>query len=806
MRRRLLGILVLMLAAALPAAAQNSTLVSGTITDPNGLPYSFAQVQAQLIPIGGTPTVPPPCNNQAAVGCVVPAFLPTQTDVNGSFSMTMASNAALNPSGTHWQFTVNENGVPPPIGFGPQSFVVTLTISGATQSITAALNAAAPALARITGGTTGVTLLNGLTGALTISPGIGIGVSAAGSSITISNQGAYFPAVGTNCNTVFLLSAVLNPQLATTTGYFNAQCYSGDAGAQLATAVAAAIAAGGGTADASSALLGPLSWTSGELATCGDLNSDAVNIDLPPSGTSTITATGGTSALVTAYTGCAMHSPTLNQFSFVNGSLASSTSTPTVGAEYGLLVTRGTQTLSQYFDLGPFGITQHSKGFSSGIECEFEASQDVSYFHGINCFDSSTTDTAIIRLRPVANSNLCCGVLFSRITADGNSVGPTGMVWQADSTSGYNQWFIYFDTASIGQPKAGVPNFSCVDTSSTFKITGHITMLYEEPTHGLPNDAEPFNIFNNCNHIWIDEIQAMSFSTGEQGPIVQVNGTIPEHLHFGHMYCDEYSDPWVLPCVGLQDNVRNWTVKSDPEGHVGTIDTDEQHFGGVESFRDGLTNSDFVQYRLSTPTVITDLVTLDPGSGADITQLDCESATITAGQACQFQLFRNTNITGAAILQVFPGDGTSTPGIQFSGKASTASYVAGLTGQCFAIGNNTACTGKTLLVGTANQFTIDPSGNTMWAAGSHLGSQSGTSDTFGTVNIASSTTATTSFTTSFPTTVQCTVTPQETTAGTIPATGAFSWYPVPGTAPFTGVRVDVANSGTWKFTYHCFGD
>lgn len=141
-------LLAAVLLSMLPAAAQNTTTVTGTITDPNGLPYSNALVQAQLLPTGVTPQIPPPCNGQSSTNCTVSAYQRGYADVNGNFSMTLASNAVLIPGGTTWQFTVNEApGVPAPLGTGPQSFTVSLSISGASQNISANLNAAAKILA-----------------------------------------------------------------------------------------------------------------------------------------------------------------------------------------------------------------------------------------------------------------------------------------------------------------------------------------------------------------------------------------------------------------------------------------------------------------------------------------------------------------------------------------------------------------------------------------------------------------------------------------------------------------------------------
>lgn len=135
---------------AQPLCAQNITTVTATIADPNGLPYSNATVQAQLLPSGITPSIPPPCNGQTASPCFVSAFQQTTTDVTGTFSMNLASNAVLVPGGTVWQFTVNEIGVPPPVGTGPQTCSATVTVSGSSQSISSSFTC--PALSNIISG------------------------------------------------------------------------------------------------------------------------------------------------------------------------------------------------------------------------------------------------------------------------------------------------------------------------------------------------------------------------------------------------------------------------------------------------------------------------------------------------------------------------------------------------------------------------------------------------------------------------------------------------------------------------------
>jgi hypothetical protein len=150
-------------------------LVTGTVTDPNGIPYSNATVRAQLAIAGavvnGQPTVTNPSQAQcisAGLGnapCQMP-FVGTQSftlDVNGNIpngGISLANNPSVTPAGTQWLFSVTISpGVAPPLGFGPQSFSVPITISSNPQSISATLSAAAPLLVRaLTGGTGSVTV------------------------------------------------------------------------------------------------------------------------------------------------------------------------------------------------------------------------------------------------------------------------------------------------------------------------------------------------------------------------------------------------------------------------------------------------------------------------------------------------------------------------------------------------------------------------------------------------------------------------------------------------------------------------
>lgn len=143
--------------AALGARAQNQTHITATVTDAQGVPYANATVSMTLVPSGVNPTV----NGQQIGGQAN-----TRLDANGVLDYSLFSNAAIVPANTKWFFQITESpGVLPPLGTGTQSFSTTLTISGASQSLTATFNALAPKLTTITvggGAPAGCSILSGI--------------------------------------------------------------------------------------------------------------------------------------------------------------------------------------------------------------------------------------------------------------------------------------------------------------------------------------------------------------------------------------------------------------------------------------------------------------------------------------------------------------------------------------------------------------------------------------------------------------------------------------------------------------------
>lgn len=157
-----LALLILTIAAVgSRAAAQSQTLVSGNVVDPKGFFYAGGSVKATLYPPGAAS----PCVFTGPNCIPIPSTIgPVGIDFNGNFQVNLYPNALIfcnqTPCTTQWTFVIsitNPNSIlPQPIGTGDQSFSVTQTITGSSQSITTAINAAPPPLlTRIPVGTGG---------------------------------------------------------------------------------------------------------------------------------------------------------------------------------------------------------------------------------------------------------------------------------------------------------------------------------------------------------------------------------------------------------------------------------------------------------------------------------------------------------------------------------------------------------------------------------------------------------------------------------------------------------------------------
>lgn len=151
--RKLSAFLFLMLAVcffAPKAKAQCSsyTTVTGTVTDPNGIPYAGATLHVDI-----SGTVGP---SMSCTGAYVSSYtlLPNELhytltlDKTGSFSISLPPNSIISTASTNWVFSVSVISQQP-IGTGPISFSYPATITGSSQSLSGSLSALAPALSNV---------------------------------------------------------------------------------------------------------------------------------------------------------------------------------------------------------------------------------------------------------------------------------------------------------------------------------------------------------------------------------------------------------------------------------------------------------------------------------------------------------------------------------------------------------------------------------------------------------------------------------------------------------------------------------
>jgi hypothetical protein len=134
-------------------ALAQRTVVSGTVKDTNGTPYSGGTLVVTLsLPLGSSGAT---LNGVQIAGSTQRVTL----DATGSFLMQLPDNAVVLPGGTQWTFNINMSpGVAPPLGTGPQSCSATLTITGASQSVSGSLSAC-PTLTNLSSGATQVATL-----------------------------------------------------------------------------------------------------------------------------------------------------------------------------------------------------------------------------------------------------------------------------------------------------------------------------------------------------------------------------------------------------------------------------------------------------------------------------------------------------------------------------------------------------------------------------------------------------------------------------------------------------------------------
>lgn len=128
------------------------TLVSATILDPSGNVYAGARVTMTFIGQNMTPGAGPYLFGGNPTGVFQPV-LSGQADSFGNFSALLPDNNQIQPTPSQWLFSIVA-------ASGTPSFSVLITITGATQNITSALQVAAAPLLQTP---RGAALVGGLT-------------------------------------------------------------------------------------------------------------------------------------------------------------------------------------------------------------------------------------------------------------------------------------------------------------------------------------------------------------------------------------------------------------------------------------------------------------------------------------------------------------------------------------------------------------------------------------------------------------------------------------------------------------------
>jgi hypothetical protein len=241
---------------AVPIKAQ--TLVTGTITDPNGYAYSNASLQIQDMTHGGAPFSAGGLDSLGRIG--------------GGAGVQLATSPA------NFKFTVNFTpGFPPPLGPGPVVCSATIAISGSTQNISSTLSAACPDVLTITaaiGSAAFNTITTGTNTSATMIVGTGASLSATGSGVINATElgGATFAApggigTGTPGAGVFVTLTATGTLTTNITGG-GTQCLQVN-NAGIVSGTGAACGSGGGSGVSSVATASPI--TGGPITSTGTI-------------------------------------------------------------------------------------------------------------------------------------------------------------------------------------------------------------------------------------------------------------------------------------------------------------------------------------------------------------------------------------------------------------------------------------------------------------------------------------------------------------------------------------------------------
>lgn len=127
------------------------TQVTGQVKDSAGNLYGGCRILASFVGQSTTPGAGPYLLNGLPSG-IFPTVLAEQSDSLGNFSFLLADNNQVQPTPSQWSFTIVSLD-------GTKSFNLLITITGASQNITTALQAVAPPLTPVIGGTVSTSLI-----------------------------------------------------------------------------------------------------------------------------------------------------------------------------------------------------------------------------------------------------------------------------------------------------------------------------------------------------------------------------------------------------------------------------------------------------------------------------------------------------------------------------------------------------------------------------------------------------------------------------------------------------------------------
>lgn len=208
--------LCLLILLCAPSVFAQFTTVTATVTDPNGIPYAGAVMNAVLVPsTGGGYTL----GGQPYSGRIGPVTL----DSSGSFTVNFGDVTLISPGSPQWQITIDSAAatIGPSLGTGPQSFTYTstgTTISGSSPvSLTNSLNSLAHKLTNFSGAGSGTLnyvgqVINVVNSAYGASPLLADNATAFAAAASAANSTAYAsvgtPTIRSSVKTTMSLAAI----------------------------------------------------------------------------------------------------------------------------------------------------------------------------------------------------------------------------------------------------------------------------------------------------------------------------------------------------------------------------------------------------------------------------------------------------------------------------------------------------------------------------------------------------------------------------------------------------------------------